>query len=200
MQPRIIREGDDDPAWAQALDVTLSHFETLIDEAKPEEVRVFPVLDSGGERLPYLVDIRYGEQLQRVLVSDGKVVSGRRGGVAAAEAYLAHIGFPKQRISREFLAVVLGYHRAVDRRWLPYPIWEWQELDQYFAVTGTGPPVLSYEEDGSARLVIQRRVHLDPRVTEDRELEVYISPEGKIELRWFVGFGDSRTPSGPSDL
>jgi len=193
MQPTIHREGDDSPEWAAAIDVTLAQFAKAIEKVGATDVRVFPVEDPEGNRLPYLVDIRYGEQLGRVLIVDGAVVPPY-GGMEAVQSYLAKIGFPKTRISREFLCYLLAYHDAVGREWIRYPIWEWSDLDESFKMSGNQPPVLTYNDDGSATLSLQRTFTLGDRVWEDRELQLRFSPTAEVTLHRFVGFGDRKRP------
>jgi hypothetical protein len=191
MQPTIHREGDESPEWAAAIDVTLAQFANAIEKVGATEVRVFPVEDPEGNRLPYLVDIRYGQQLGRVLIVDGAVVQPY-GGMDAVQTYLARIGFPRNQISRQFLCYLLAYHTAVGREWIRYPFWEWSELDESFRLDGNQPPTLTFHDDASATLSLQRTFTLGDRVWEDRELQLRFSPAAEVEIRRFVGFGDQQ--------
>ncbi|MBW2256673.1 MAG: hypothetical protein JRI25_19040 [Deltaproteobacteria bacterium] len=169
MQPTIHREGDESPEWAAAIDVTLAQFANAIEK------------------------VGATEQLGRVLVVDGAVVQPY-GGMEAVQTYLASIGFPKNQVSRQFLCYLLAYHTAVDRKWIRYPMWEWSELDESFRLDGNQPPILTFPDDSSAVLSLQRTFTLGDRVWEDRELQLRFSPAAEVTFRRFVGFGDQQRP------
>lgn len=173
---QIERAQVDDPAWDAALDVTLAHFAKRFDAG--DAVRVRPVEDPEGRRLPYLVDIHYGKRRGRVLVVDG-AVQPPGGGAAAAHAYVqGRGGVAALPPSRHLIAELLGYFSVLDRDWLPWPNYSWDALDEPAKLMSVEPPRLETEGEHWT-FVVQR---MDPvgqgLAIEEGQATVTLSDEG----------------------
>jgi len=171
--------GDED-TWRAAEKATLKQFADATSDVPDSKVRVFPTTDRQGNRLPYWIDIEFGENQGRVLIRDGSVVRGG-GGVQGAQAYLAWIGFPATRITLDFMFQVLGHFRVLDRRWAPYPLFGFEKLDESFEIRGEPLPELIYEDDGTARLVI-RKSFTSGREMGEETVEVKFAADATIEI------------------